>query len=163
MKKEREIREEGPEALAESLEALNTRFESELGPELGGELARRTAHAHAAFVPGRCAVLGAWLDGRRLGLLQMCPADADPHTAEIRLLTVDLAHRGKGLGRALVERAVALARSRGFARISAKTPVVSPSAPHLYWSLGFKVVELGTLLAGGRTREILTVEKNLVG
>ena len=65
---------------------------------------------------------------------------------QLRDLDVALGHRRLGVGRALVDTAVADARAAGAARISLQTEVGNDGAVALYRSAGFEVVDELTLL-----------------
>ena len=62
----------------------------------------------------------------------------DRDTAEMKRLYVRGAHRGKGLGRALAERAIAAAREAGCARIVLDTLPKMSEAQQLYRALNFR-------------------------
>jgi len=62
----------------------------------------------------------------------------DPQTAEMKRLYVRGAHRGKGLGRALAETAIRVAREAGCSRIVLDTLPKMREAQALYQVLGFR-------------------------
>jgi putative acetyltransferase len=64
----------------------------------------------------------------------------DRDTAEMKRLYVRGTHRGKGLGRALAERAIGAAREAGCARIVLDTLPKMRQAQALYRALGFREI-----------------------
>ena len=63
----------------------------------------------------------------------------DPEWAVVRMLVVDPAARGRGLGRSLTEACIALARSDGAAAVALHTSPVMEAALSLYRRLGFRL------------------------
>ena len=64
----------------------------------------------------------------------------DPDTAEMKRLYVRAAHRGRGLGRALAEVAIAAAREAGCRRIVLDTLPKMRAARELYRALDFRPI-----------------------
>jgi len=102
--------------------------------------------AHMADVAGRASVstvLAAVLDGRLVGTATLVfpgsPLDeiGDPDGAGIRMLGVDPACRGRGVGEALVRACVQRARDGGAARIWLHTETCMTDAHRLYARCGF--------------------------
>jgi GNAT superfamily N-acetyltransferase len=99
------------------------------------------------------------LDGRRVGCV-FCVA-ADEQTAQLRILLVDPAARGHGLGARLVDECMAFARRAGYRRMKLWTNHPLVAARHIYLSRGFQLIEeephhsFGTELIGQvYTREL---------
>ncbi|MFJ5217441.1 GNAT family N-acetyltransferase [Streptomyces sp. NPDC088354] len=79
------------------------------------------------------------LDGERAGCV-FCVRDEDPGTARLRLLLVDPAARGHGIGRALVDACVLFARETGRRELVLWTNDVLTSARRIYQAAGFELV-----------------------
>jgi ribosomal protein S18 acetylase RimI-like enzyme len=75
--------------------------------------------------------------------------------AELRMLAVDPAAQGRGVGRALVEAAIALARERGMSKLWLDTQAHMLAAQHIYVSMGFVRVP-------GRDRDIAGTDIRLL-
>ena len=79
------------------------------------------------------------LDGRRVGCVLCVPAGEA--TAQLRILLVDPAARGHGIGATLVDACVAFAREAGYARMRLWTNDPLADARRIYLSRGFTLVE----------------------
>jgi GNAT superfamily N-acetyltransferase len=136
-------------------------------PQEYDEVGRITALAYREFAPpgnqdwgeylsrianvsqraGRALVLGAFEDGRALGTVTVeldrrieGGHDRDPlepDEAHIRMLGVDPEARGRGIGRVLMDAAVAEARRAGKRRMTLGTTERMVAAHRLYESMGF--------------------------
>ena len=65
--------------------------------------------------------------------------ELDPGHGEVKSMRTAMAHRGKGVGRAMLGHIIAEARTRAYARLSLETGSTEAFAParRLYESLGF--------------------------
>lgn len=84
----------------------------------------------------------AWIadvTGLRAGCV-MC-VRADEQTAKLRLLLVEPAFRGLGVGRRLVDACVTFARDAGYSRMTLWTQSTLTAARRLYDAVGFQLVE----------------------
>ncbi|MFC9999832.1 GNAT family N-acetyltransferase [Nocardia sp. NPDC127526] len=86
--------------------------------------------------------LVAELDGRVVGylrLVQPIPVPSAAHVRQIQGLVVDESVRGRGIGRALLERALAETRLQGATRLTLRVLATNPAARRLYEDMGFEV------------------------
>jgi len=74
-------------------------------------------------------------DGSVIGAYGLYPVEE--HTCELRKMYLHKAHRGKGLGKFLLEDALSKARQLGFERMILETASVLKEAIALYKSYGF--------------------------
>lgn len=91
------------------------------------------------FKPGREQCWVAELDGQLAGSIFL--TDEGDGLSRLRLLYVEPAFQGLGIGDALVSACVAFARSVGYPRVTLWTHSILESARRLYARHGFKIVE----------------------
>jgi GNAT superfamily N-acetyltransferase len=106
----------------------NTDFEA-LVAKIVGDYA--TSHD-----PTREAAWIAEADGVRAGSIMLVATD-DPAVAKLRVLLVDPAARGLGLGTRLVEECLAFARAAGYRQVTLWTVAECVSARRIYEAAGF--------------------------
>jgi DNA-binding MarR family transcriptional regulator/GNAT superfamily N-acetyltransferase len=102
-------------------------------------VARIVADFAVSHDPQREAVWIAELDGERAGFV-FCVTDKAPDIARLRLLLVDPAARGHGIGGRLVKECVAFARSAGYAELVLWTNDALSDARRMYQRAGFELV-----------------------
>lgn len=87
-------------------------------------------------------VLVATVDSRLAGYVKLRPPTSlasNVHVQQIQGLAVDPALQGSGVGRALIDGAVAEARRRGARKVSLRVLATNPSAQRLYALCGFEI------------------------
>lgn len=91
-----------------------------------------------------CVLVAVDPAGRLLGGVTYVSGPDDPYSEElqrdeagIRMLAVDPAVQGRGIGRALTETCLERARAAGRARLVLHTAAIMPAAVHLYERMGF--------------------------
>ncbi len=135
------IRELGrPGDLGWVIKAHGELYASEYGwnTAIEGEVARIAADFAAGHDPDRERAWIAEVDGRRVGSIFCVDADADD-TALLRLLVLDRAARGHGLGGRLVDTCLDFARRAGYRRMRLWTTDPLVAARQLYLSRGFRL------------------------
>lgn len=101
-------------------------------------VARIVADYAAQHDPEREHAWIAELDGRRVGCVFCVAADAT--TAQLRILLVDPAARGRRLGGQLVDACIAFARQAGYERMKLWTNHPLEAARRVYLERGFALV-----------------------
>jgi GNAT superfamily N-acetyltransferase len=86
-------------------------------------------------------VLVAWEGDKPLGHLQVTEAN-DAAELEIKNMAVAEPHQGRGVGRVLVEAAIALAREEGRSRLVVATAAAATGQLRFYQRLGFRVLSI---------------------
>ncbi|ANN14318.1 MarR family transcriptional regulator [Amycolatopsis orientalis] len=84
------------------------------------------------------------LDGERVGSVFCMPAE-DGHTAKLRLLLLEPAARGRGVGKRLVTECVEFARASGYPAIELWTVSLLDAARAIYQKAGFQLVSEETI------------------
>jgi len=116
------------------------------GREYGWNIEGVTARIVADFLDSfdfereRCWI--AERDGERLGSVFMVKESEE--VARLRLLLLEPAARGEGLGRRLVEACIAFAREKGYREIVLWTHEVLTAARRIYASAGFRLEKTWT-------------------
>src|SRR5215475_3582816 len=109
----------------------DTRFEALVAKIVADYAAGHDERCEAAWIAER--------DGQRLGCV-FCVA-ADGQTAQLRILLVDPAARGHGLGARLVDQCLRFTREAGYKRVRLWTNNTLVAARQVYLSRGFTLTE----------------------
>lgn len=91
------------------------------------------------FKPGREICFLAEQDSHVLGSAMVVEADQD--TAKLRLVILDKAARGSGMGKKLVQECISFARNAGYSKMTLWTNKNLIAAVELYKRLGFSLIE----------------------
>lgn len=131
------------EAQAADLDGVRALFR-EYADWLGVDLCFQSFEQELATLPGKYApplgrLLVAEVDGRLAGVVGLRPLAED--ICEMKRLYVPAWAKGRGIGRALVERVVGEARAAGYRAMRLDTlQSAMPQANHLYDQLGFREI-----------------------
>lgn len=140
------VRQVRPQEYVEAGEATARAYREFAPPEMPQWQAYLTRIADVASRASRTTVLVALVDGVLAGTTTLeidqhiendWRDEIAPDQVHVRMLGVDPAYRRRGVGRALMEATIALARERGRSRITLETTAQMRAAQHMYESLGF--------------------------
>lgn len=122
-----------------AVRALIVEYQASLGVDLEFQhFSDELAHLGTVYGPPGGLLLLARVAGTPVGCIGVRHLDDD--VCEMKRLYVAPAGRGRGLGRLLVERAMAAARASGYAVMRLDTLPMMRAAQELYESLGFRDV-----------------------
>jgi DNA-binding MarR family transcriptional regulator/GNAT superfamily N-acetyltransferase len=134
------IRPRGPGDLGWAVQRHGRVFSQEYDWDIGyeGQVAARAAEFLCRRDPVHERFLMAELDGEAVGCV-MVTARSDA-VAELGLLLVDPAARGRGIGARLLTEAVDFAREAGYRKLALSASHILSAANHLFEKAGFRVV-----------------------
>lgn len=136
--------------------ALFLEYADALGVDLGfQEFAREVRELPGEYVAPGGVLLLAWDGATAAGCIALRALEP-PEACEMKRLYVRPAYRGRGLGRALAEAVIAVARARGYARMRLDTLPMMRDAMALYTRLGFADIPAYRFnpIAGSRYMEL---------
>lgn len=135
------LRPHGPGDIGWIVERHGALYAEEYGWDAGFEamVAEIGAALLRDFDPRREACWIAERDGERLGSIAL--ARRSDEVAQLRLLLVEPAARGHGLGARLVDECLDFARRAGYRRIVLETYSVLTAARRIYAGVGFRLAE----------------------
>lgn len=103
-------------------------------------VARILADFDQAYDPAHEAAWIADIDGRIAGSIFLVRGEM-PEVGRLRLLYVEPAARGAGVGKLLVAACIARAREVGYARLDLWTNSILDAARHIYEQAGFRLID----------------------
>jgi DNA-binding MarR family transcriptional regulator/ribosomal protein S18 acetylase RimI-like enzyme len=92
-------------------------------------------------------------NGEIAGSIFCLPTEGLPGSAQLRMLYVEPAARGQGIGKLLVDQCVSFARGAGYERMRLWTHSIQGAARKLYAAAGFEIVETSTHHSFGKDLE----------
>ncbi len=111
------------------------------GAEFEGMMAQELRELLGRYLPGRDLLLTAHHGGRLVGSIAVDGAQLERSGARLRWVIVDGDARGRGIGKALLRRALAFCAGAGFGRVYLWTVEGLPESFALYRGHGFRIVE----------------------
>ncbi|MGY6517578.1 MAG: N-acetyltransferase family protein [Lysobacteraceae bacterium] len=104
----------------------------------------------------------AWDRAARVGSI-LCGRSDEPDSARIRLFLLTPDHRGQGLGRQMLDHALAFARSAGYRQVKVSTYTAHAAACALYRRMGFWLQASTPAHAFGRDLVEVDFRRELAG
>lgn len=104
-------------------------------------VAKIVEHFITHFDPARERCWIAEIDGEHVGHIFLVRHPEEPGTAKLRLLFVEPAARGRGVGEALVMECVRFARAVGYRKVVLWTQSMLTAAHRIYQKAGFRLVK----------------------
>ena len=104
-------------------------------------VAKIVEHFITHFDPARERCWIAEIDGEHVGHIFLVKHPEEPGTAKLRLLFVEPAARGRGVGEALVTECLRFARSAGYRKVVLWTQSMLEAAHRIYDKAGFRLVK----------------------
>ena len=128
-----------PHALAAARALIRAHIETHSEAHDSAATAVLLAALPAPYVPPAGGLWLAWEGSEATGCVAL--HRLAPGIAEVKRMYVRPASRGRGIARALVQRAILEARSLGYERLRLGTLTTMHAAQNLYTSLGFRSIE----------------------
>lgn len=111
------------------------------GVPFEAQMARELCDFWEVYDSGRDLLLTVHVDGLLAGSIAIVGSQAEVSGAQLRWYIIAEGYQGRGIGRSLLERALAFCRERGFESVFLWTVEGLPESRHLYESAGFRVTD----------------------
>jgi putative acetyltransferase len=125
-------------ALAAARDLIREHFDAHSQAHSDADTAALLAALPAPYVPPGGGLWIAWDEGEAAGCIALQPLT--PGIAEVKRMYVRPVSRGRGIARALAQRAIVEARAMGYERLRLGTLTTMHAAQNLYVSLGFRPI-----------------------
>lgn len=112
------------------------------GPGFEAMMARELCDFYDAYDPARDLLLTAHVDGVLVGSIAILGTQTErPGEARLRWFLLDERYQGRGIGNALLRRALDFCREQNYPVVYLWTVEGLPQSLHLYEKTGFQIVE----------------------